>query len=55
MDFWDGVGKGADEQWEFEHSMRGGGGGCGCGGWLLKGIVAFLIIWWIIDLVSDLT
>ena len=29
MSFWDDVGKGADEQWEFDYSMRRGSGGSG--------------------------
>ena len=46
MDFWDGVNKGADEQWEFENSMRGhgGGGNTGCLDAFLKyGFVAVIV------------
>ena len=45
MDFWDGVNKGADEQWEFEHSTRGGGSGnTGCLDAFLKyGFIAIIV------------
>ena len=51
MGFRDDVGKGADEQWEFEHSMRGGGCGPGCSFSIWKVVVVLLLIWWALDLI----
>ena len=51
MGFWDDVGKGADEQWEFDYSMRRGGGKTGCSFSIWKVVVVLLLIWWALDLI----